>query len=151
MSAHSSRYPLNPAWPEPNTGRQKADALTKIPSASKHLLCSHDRNLPPTLFRGREIACSKTKRFRCCCRAGQSCRQIKDDLAPSLKRPYTLLIHTLLTSALFPQQEVNRPHVINNRRLGKKVGFFLNSLIYWPGIEYIVKSVRLIMFKHDLI
>jgi len=46
----------------------------------------------PTLFRGREIACSKTKRLRCCCRADQSCRQIKDDLAPSLKRPYTLLI-----------------------------------------------------------
>ncbi len=41
----------------------------------------------PTPLRGREIACSKTKRFRCCCRAGQSCRQIKDDLAPSLKRP----------------------------------------------------------------
>jgi len=46
----------------------------------------------PTLFRGREIACSETKRLRCCCRAGQSCRQIKNDLTPSLKRPYILLI-----------------------------------------------------------
>ena len=83
---------LNPVEPEPNRGRQKADALTKVPSAAKHLLCSHDRNLPPTLFRGREIAFSVTKELRCYRRADQICRQIKDDLSPALKQPYTLLI-----------------------------------------------------------
>jgi hypothetical protein len=42
--------------PEPNAARQKAGALPKVPSAAKHPACSHDRNLPPHLFRGREIA-----------------------------------------------------------------------------------------------
>ena len=83
---------LNPVEPEPNRGRQKADALTKVPSAAKHLLCSHDRNLPPTLFRGRKIAFSVTKELRCYRRADQICRQIKDDLSPASKQPYTLLI-----------------------------------------------------------
>jgi hypothetical protein len=85
-------YKPNPVEPEPNRGRQKADALTKIPSAAKHLLCSHDRNLPPTLFRGREIAFSVTKELRCYRRADQICRQIKDNLSPALKPPYTSII-----------------------------------------------------------
>ncbi len=87
----------NPVEPEPNRGRQKADTLTKVPSATKHLLCSHDRNLPPTLFRGREIAFSVTKELRCYRRADQICRQIKDDLSPALKQPCTLLIQRLCT------------------------------------------------------
>ncbi len=42
------------------------------------------------------------------------------------------------------------PHP-KKRKAQEKSGFFLNSLIYWPGIDYIVKSVRLIMFKYDLV
>jgi len=55
----------NPVEPEPNRARQEAGALTEVPSAAKHPACSRDRNLPPHLFRGREIALSVTevKRF----------------------------------------------------------------------------------------
>ena len=42
------------------------------------------------------------------------------------------------------------PHP-QKRKAQEKSGFFLNSLIYWQRIDYIVKSVRLIMFKYDLI
>ena len=52
-------YP-NPVEPEPNRGRQKADALTNVPSAAKHLLRSHGRNLPPQPL-SREGDC-----FFCC-------------------------------------------------------------------------------------
>ncbi|MFH1884913.1 MAG: hypothetical protein ABIL62_19630, partial [Planctomycetota bacterium] len=37
---------------------------------------SHDRNLPPTLFRGREIAFSVTKKLRLWYRVDQTPRQI---------------------------------------------------------------------------
>ena len=42
------------------------------------------------------------------------------------------------------------PHP-QKRKAQEKSGFFLDSLIYWHRIDYIVKSVRLIMFKFDLI
>ena len=42
------------------------------------------------------------------------------------------------------------PHP-QKRKAQEKSGFFLNSLIHWQRIDYIVKSVRLIMFKYDLI
>jgi len=42
----------------------------------------------PTLFRGRGIACSENKKLRLCCRVDQTPRQIKDDLACRLKRPW---------------------------------------------------------------
>ena len=78
----------NPVEPEPNRGRQKADALTKVPSAGKHLLYSHPPaadNLPPTLFRGREIAFSVTsKSFAATAGIVKSSRQIKDDLSPDV-------------------------------------------------------------------
>jgi hypothetical protein len=41
----------------------------------------------PTLFRGREIACSENKKLCLCCRVDQTPRQIKTDLACRLKRP----------------------------------------------------------------
>jgi hypothetical protein len=92
---NKDREDPNPVEPEPNRGRQKADALTNVPSTDKHLLCSHDRNLPPTLFRGREIASSVTQELRSSRRADQICRQIKDNLSPVLKQPCTLLIQRL--------------------------------------------------------
>jgi hypothetical protein len=68
---------------------QIAAAPRNRPFAYKHPISSYDHNLPPALFRGREIACSRTRRIRSC-RAGQIYCQMEDDLAPSLKQPYTL-------------------------------------------------------------
>ena len=64
--------------------------LNRLLLISSHPTCTTAISLP-SLFRGREIACSETTKL-CCCRADQSCRQMNGDLAPSLKRPYTLLI-----------------------------------------------------------
>ena len=78
---------LTPSSRNQTGGRQAADALTKVPSADKQLLCSHDRHLPPTGFRGREIAFSVTQELRGSRRADQICRQIRDDFSPALKQP----------------------------------------------------------------
>jgi len=46
--------PPNPVEPEPNRGRQKADALPKVPSATKHLLYRKIAiSLPPSFEGGR--------------------------------------------------------------------------------------------------
>jgi len=66
----------------------------RLPPQRKHLLLPssylvHTTAISlPRLFRGREIACSEGKKLRLRCRVDQTPRQIKNDLACRLSRPW---------------------------------------------------------------
>ena len=96
-----SEYP-NPDEPEPKrVDKRLTPYRNRLLLLSIHLNRTTAISLP-TLFRGREIACSENKKLRLCCRVGQTPRQIKNDLACRLKHPsvYRLRIIYMLSKLI---------------------------------------------------